>query len=400
MTQRDVPLVAFNAHLLAGNASYRSAGISNYIDYLLRHLVAEDDAMQYMVFLGSGQLPAERAKAEGAKAQPGAKSGWKPGGECSLRVHRSQLQTERAPLRILWEQTALPWQLRRLNVNLLHAPAFVGPLLAPCPQVITVHDLSFLRYPQFFQRSKRLYLRTMTGIACRRSAAVIAVSHFTAQEVATLLKVPPARIHVIHHGVDPKFRPLPSSEIARFREREGLPERFILHLGTLEPRKNIITLVRAFARLKEPDVHLVLAGGKGWLYEQIFDEVTHLGLQERVHFPGYIPANTQTLWYNTAYVFAYISNYEGFGLPVLESLACGTPTLTSETTALPEAAGDGALTVSPEDIEAVTVSLQRLLHDSELREALRNRGLAHAARFSWKETAQQTSALYRHVLNI
>ncbi|MEA3398013.1 MAG: glycosyltransferase family 1 protein [Chloroflexota bacterium] len=177
-----------------------------------------------------------------------------------------------------------------------------------------------------------------------------------------------------------------------------MPERFILHLGTLEPRKNVATLVRAFAQLHAPDVHLVLAGGKGWLYAEIFAEVARLGLQGRVHFPGYVPAETQALWYNAAEVFAYLSHYEGFGLPVLEALACGTPTLTGNATALPEAAGDGALTVATDDVPAVVEGLHRLLTDTALRERLRQQGLAHAAHFTWDKTARQTVGLYRHIL--
>ena len=179
----------------------------------------------------------------------------------------------------------------------------------------------------------------MTGISCRKAAAVIAVSDFTARETATLLGVSPSRIHTVYHGVTPSFCPLPQEDIVRFREDMGLPERFILHVGTLEPRKNLLRLVRAFARLHLPDVHLILAGGHGWLYDELFAEVERLDLVQRVHFPGYVDAAMLTLWYNAAEVFAYVSNYEGFGLPVLEALACGVPTLTANSSSLPEAAG-------------------------------------------------------------
>jgi glycosyltransferase involved in cell wall biosynthesis len=370
------PLVVFNAQLLAGDASYRSAGISVYIAKLLGHFPADLEDWRYLVFLGAGA----------------------PLGDIRLPVQRTRVPAQYPQVRILWEQFALPLHLRRLGADLLHAPAFVGPLCSPCPQVITVHDLSFLRYPALFKRSNRLYLKVMTGLACRRAAAVIAVSHFTAGEVVRLLDVLPERVHVIHHGVDPGFHPLPAEDVVYFRERMGLPERFVLHVGTLEPRKNLTTLVRAFARLNVPDLHLVLAGGRGWLYEEIFAEVERLDLHDRVHFPGYVPAETLSLWYNAAYIFAYISSYEGFGLPVLEALASGTPTLTSETTSLPEAAGDGALLVSPDNVIAVADGLQRLLYDEPLRQGLRERGLRHAARFKWEYTVKRTIALYRRVM--
>jgi len=379
MNSGNHPLVAFNAHLLTGEASYRSAGISVYVTSLLRHLASVESDLRYALLLGDKQVSAHAF---------------------GLPTVFSRLSTRRPPVRILWEQSVLPLLLRRLGADLLHAPAFVGPLLSPCPRVITIHDLSFLRYPEFFRRGNRLYLRAMTGIACRRAAAVIAVSNFTAAETVNLLNVPAERVHTIYHGIDPRFHPLPDDEVARFRREMALPEQFVLYMGTLEPRKNIVALVRAFARLRDPDLHLVLAGGKGWLYEEIFAEVERLSLDARVHFPGYVSAETQTLWYNAAHAFAYISNYEGFGFPVLEALACGTPTLTASTTSLPEAGGDGALTVPPDDETAIAEGLHRLLTDSVLRENLRRRGLAHAAQFSWAETARQTAALYRQVLGV
>jgi glycosyltransferase involved in cell wall biosynthesis len=363
--------------LLSGDASYRSAGISSYIANLLGHLPDVDAGMRYALLVGDGRIPEEAA---------------------ALPTYRSRLATGNPAARILWEQAVLPWQLRRLGADVLHAPAFVGPLLAPCPQVITVHDLSFLRYPQFFRRGNRFYLSAMTGITCRRAAAIIAVSHFTAQETATLLRVPAERIHTIYHGVDPLFQPLPPEAVCRFRQAHGLPERFILHVGTLEPRKNLRRLIQAFAQLRDPDVHLLLVGGRGWLYEELFAEVTRLELKDRVHFPGYVAPEQLPFWYNAAAVFAYVSQYEGFGLPVLESLACGAPTLTANATALPEAAGEGALRVSPDDVGEIAEGLHRLLADDALRAQLRVCGLAHAAAFTWGKTARETAALYRDVL--
>lgn len=378
------PLIAFNAHLLSAGDSYRSAGIAVYVAHLLRGLAAAESDLRYLALLGDKRLSPV---------------------DFDLPVRFSRVSTAHPLTRILWEQCVLPGLLRLLDADLLHAPAFVGPLWSLCPQVITVHDLSFLRYPEFFRRGNRLYLGTLTGLACRRAAAVIAVSQFTAREVQQLLRVPAARVHTIYHGLDPRFRPLPPAEVAVFRRAMQLPDRFVLYLGTLEPRKNLAQLVRAFARLRDPDMHLVLAGGRGWLYADIFAEVERLGLEGRVHFPGFVPAETQALWYNAAEVFAYVSHYEGFGFPVAEALACGVPTLAAATTSLPEAGGDGVLLVEPgagataaEAEAAVAEGLHRLLTDAPLRAELRQRGLAHAARFSWAETARQTEALYRRVL--
>lgn len=377
MSDTHSPLVAFNAHLLAGDASYRSAGISSYIANLLRHLPRADAGLRYALLVGDGRIPAEAA---------------------GLPTHRSRWAARHPALRILWEQTALPGQVRRLRADVLHAPAFVGPLLAPCPQVITVHDLSFLRHPEFFRRGNRLYLSLMTGLACRRAAAVIAVSRFTARETAALLRVPPERIHVIYHGVDPQFCPLSLAEVARFRQEQGLPDRFILHVGTLEPRKNLQRLIQAFAQLPDTDVHLFLVGGRGWLYADLFAEVERLGVADRVHFPGYAAPEVLPFWYNAAAVFAYVSQYEGFGLPVLEAQASGAAILTANQTSLPEAAGSGALLVAPNDVAEIADGLHRLLADDNLRAQLRARGLAHATAFTWEQTARDTAALYRKVV--
>jgi glycosyltransferase involved in cell wall biosynthesis len=314
-------------------------------------------------------------------------------------VLRTDFSTNRPERRILWEQTVLPRLLSRLQADLLHAPAFVAPIASRCAQVITVHDLSFLRYPKYFRTGNRIYLALMTGIACRRAAGVIAVSDFTGQEVTKLLKVSPERVHTVYHGVAPRFRPLPEEDVARFRRIHGLPERFILYMGTLEPRKNLIRLIQAFDKLRDPSLHLVLAGAKGWLFEEIFGEVERLDLTDRVHFPGFVPDEDQAFWYNAARVFAYVSVYEGFGMPVVEALACGAPTVTASTTSLPEAGGSGVLLTPPDDVGAMADALHRVLSDAVLRGRLRELGFAQAARFSWDATARETAEVYRRALS-
>jgi glycosyltransferase involved in cell wall biosynthesis len=274
----------------------------------------------------------------------------------------------------------------------------VGPLFAHCPVVVTIHDLSFIRFPTLFRAANRLYLSVLTRLSARRAQRLIAVSIQTAKETTRLLGVPPERIDVVYHGVDPVFHPLPADEIAAFRQRRGLPERYVLFVGTLEPRKNLVRLVEAFARIRENQVKLVLAGGKGWLYDELFETVETLDLQEDVIFPGYVTTEELPLLYNAATIFCYPSVYEGFGFPVLEAQACGTPVLTSNISSLPEAAGDGALLVDPYDVDALAAGLHRLLHDESLRHQLQESGLAHAGRFSWMDTARETARVYRRAL--
>lgn len=367
--------VAINAHLLSGDPSYRSAGVHQYISHLLTHL--PQAGCRVTAFLGPRS------------------TGVRPGPD----LVRARWPTHRPAARILWEQLAQGRALRAVGADLVHGPAFVGPLMTPCPVVITVHDLSFLRYPHLFRPANRLYLSWFTRLSLRRARRVIAVSQHTAEEMVRRLGIGRENIRVVYHGVDTVFHPLPPSEVADFRARRGLPDRFVLFVGTLEPRKNLVRLIEAFARSgTDAGTALVLAGARGWYDKEIFTTVERTGLQERVLFPGYIPNEELPLWYNAARVFAYPSLYEGFGMPVLEAQACGTPVLTSSTSALPEAAGDGALLVDPTDGEAIADGLHRLLTEEALRETLRQRGLAHAARFSWPRTAADTVAVYQEAV--
>ena len=376
VTAGDDSHVAIDAHLLSGQAGYRSAGVHQYIYHLLRHLGQTDDGMRYTVLLGEGVLPPD----------------------VTLTLLRSRCPTGRAAVRVAWEQFVQPWILRQIGADLVHGPVFVGPLLAHCPVVITIHDLSFIRFPALFRPANRFYLAAMTRLSARRARRLIAVSAQAAEEVTRLLGVPSERVDVVYHGVEPAFRPLPAGEIAAFRQRRGLPERYVLFIGTLEPRKNLVRLVEAFARIRDGRLRLVLVGGKGWLYDDLFARVEALGLDEDVIFPGYVTSDELPFWYNAATVFSYPSVYEGFGLPVLEAQACGTPVLTSNVSSLPEAAGDGALMVDPYSVDALAAGLDRLVTDQPLRQKLRELGLAHARKFSWPRMAQETVRVYRRAL--
>jgi len=368
--------IAINAHLLSGRAWYRSAGVHQYVYHLLHHLGQADGGLRYTVLLGEGVLPPD----------------------VTLTSLRSRWPTSRAAVRVLWEQLVQPWALHRIGAHLVHGPAFVGPLLTPCPVVITIHDLSFIRFPTLFRPANRLYLTMLTRLSARRARRLIAVSAHTAAETTRLLGISPERIDVVYHGVDPAFRPLPAGEVAAFRQRRELPERFVLFVGTLEPRKNLVRLVEAFARIRNGRVGLVLAGGKGWLYDELFARVEALGLSKEVIFPGYVMNDELPLWYNAATIMAYPSLYEGFGMPVLEAQACGTPVLASNVSSLPEAAGDAASMADPYDVEALAAELNRLLTDKLLRHELRKRGLAHASQFTWPLMALETAGVYRRAL--
>jgi glycosyltransferase involved in cell wall biosynthesis len=372
--------VGLNAHLLTARTGYRSAGINGYIYNLIGALPGADPSFRYTVFTGSqGQPPScER-----------------------LAVRRTAWSTEHPLRRILWEQVVQPAALWRMRPDLAHALAFVTPVLTPIPAVVTVYDLSFVHYPALLPATRRLYLRTLTRRSCQRARRVIAISHSTARDLTATFGISPDSIDVAVPGVGSQFTLLPDADVSAFRARQDLPDRFLLFLGTLEPRKNLPVLLRAYAQLPARDraaVHLVLAGGKGWMSDDIFGTIDALALGDTVHLPGYVPADELPLWYNAAEAFVYPSVFEGFGLPVVEALACGTPVLVSEVSSLPEAAGETGYRLPPGDVAAWTDALARVIHDPVWREEAGARGRAHAARFTWAQTAAQTVASYRRAL--
>ncbi len=369
--------VGVNAHLLSLAENYRSAGISWYIQNLLNHLPEADADVAYTVFLGEPRY----------------------GGVPGLRLRVSDLPTHQPLVRILWEQLFLPGLVRRAAVDLVHGLHLVGPMASTCPFVVTVHDLSFLFFPQNFPSLKRLYLRTLTRWSVRRARRIIAISENTKRDVVQQYGLSPEKVDLVYYGLDPIFQPLPKEALAGFRARQGLPEQFILFVGTLEPRKNVSRLVEAYARLSEPRPPLILVGGKGWLYDEVFARVEALGLSGCVHFAGYVPGKELPWWYNAATLFVYPSLYEGFGLPPLEAMACGTPVVSSDVSSLPEVVGQAGLLVDPTDVEDLAGAMGQALADSGLRDEMGAAGLAQARRFSWREAARQTVTTYRRALS-
>jgi len=368
--------IGLNAHLLSQGDSYRSAGINGYIWQLLHHLPAASSDLRYTAYLREAFSPPD-----------------------GIVLQRSKWDTRHPWRRILWEQARLPLLAR--SHALVHGLAYAVPLAAPCPTVVTIHDLSFMRFPDAFRPANRIYLSWMTRKAARRSARIVAVSESTRRDVIRFCDVPADRVVAIPNGVTAEFCPADSSEVRAFRERKGLPERFMLFLGTLEPRKNLVRLLEAYdiwRRRKRSDVKLVVAGAKGWFYDQIFSRCVELGLQDHVLFPGFIPPADLPWWYRAAELFVYPSLFEGFGLPVLEAMACGTPTITSDVSSLPEVAGDAALLVDPTDTQALAAAFERVLDDPIVARDLGQAGIVQAGLFSWARTALATVAVYRAVL--
>ncbi len=379
------PRIGINAQLLAGQGNYRRAGVSRYIENLLSHLTHEDSEVDYTVFLGN------RSTLESGPDSNLAK--------CCKSL-RSRLPTHNPWVRVFWEQCLLSPQLRALGIQLLHSPVNIQPLVLPCRGVVTMMDLSFMVFPESFQAFQRGYQRLFTRLSARKATHLIAISRSTARDLTRFFGVDPARVSVTLPGVDARYQPLEEASVSAFRRRHSLPDRFLLYVGTLEPRKNLATLIRAFAAFRQghAGLKLVLAGGKGWLYQPTLALVEELGLQNDVVFPGYIPENALPLWYNAAEVFVYPSLYEGFGLPPLEAMACGTAVIASNASSLPEVVGDAGLLVTPEDVDEWYAALCQLTRDSDLRALLAKKGLARSKEFTWTRMAQQTAQVYQNVL--
>lgn len=372
--------VAINAQLVSFSDSYRNAGVSRYTYRLVEGLAQRESDQHYTAFVTARDRAAIAAF-----------------GNERLRLVAARWPTAQPAQRVLWEQVALPELLRRLRVDVFHSPVNVLPMRLPCASVVTVHDLAFLHYPQFFRRVRRIYQRTFTTRSARAATLVIAASESTKADVVRL-GVDPERVRVIYPAIEPHFRPIEDrARLAAFRQAHNLPERFVLFLGTLEPRKNVVGLLEAYAKVRAGDPEtppLVLAGAKGWYYDEVFERVRALGLEQVVTFAGYVRDEEQPLWYAAAELFVYPSFFEGFGLPVAEAMACGTPVITSNVSSLPEVAGDAALQVDPGSADALAHAMQSALRDGETRHRLAAAGPRRAQRFSIERMVEGCSEVY------
>ena len=306
------------------------------------------------------------------------------------------------PFPRLWTHLRLSAEMLHRPPDVLFVPAHVLPLIHPRRSVATVHDVGYLFYPEAHPPADRRYLDWSTGWNARRSAAVLADSAATKADLVRAYGVDAAKVHVVYLGRDEALAPVRDpAELARVRARYGIGERYLLYVGTLQPRKNLARLVDAFTRLAgDPaltGVQLVLAGKPGWLADDLAPRVARLGLAGRVLFPGYIADADLPALLSGALAFAFPSLYEGFGIPVLEAQSCGVPVMTSNNSSLPEVAGDAALLVDPHDVDAIAEAMRRLVTDDALRAELVRRGFENVKRFSWEKCARETLAVLEGV---
>jgi glycosyltransferase involved in cell wall biosynthesis len=300
-------------------------------------------------------------------------------------------------LRRLWTHARLGPALAADRPDLLFVPSHVVPLIHP-PSVVTIHDLGYHAFPEAHTARRRLELQLTTRWSLRAARRVIAISQATRDDLVRHYNADPARIAVVHHGLAAGFRPVEDgAQVAAAAARHGLRGPYFLYVGTLQPRKNLARLIEAYAAatagMAEPRPLLAIAGRRGWLSAAIERRAAELGVAERVRFLGYLPEADLPALLSGALAFLFPSLYEGFGMPVLEAMACGAPVLTSSSSSLPEVAGDAALLVDPRDTGAIAAAIGRLATDAGLRAALRERGLARAAQFSWERCARETLAV-------
>ncbi len=369
----------------------RKTGIGVYTDRLLSGLSEYDDlALKCYLHLPSRQADQGRKVLDDiARTHPTV--------ELVTRTFpRPKIQ------RLIWSYSDLmPIEAILGPVDLFHGTSFIMPPCRSAKGVLTIYDLTFMLFPAYHDRGMQAVTRHIRRYA-GRSDCIIAISEHTKRDVMEHLRIPEERIRVTMLAADERYRVIDdAAATSAVLTKFGVDREYILYTGTLEPRKNIPALIRAYAALKEEMAiphRLVLAGGKGWLYDGIMESVRTLGLEKDVIFTGYVPDGEMPYLYNGAAVFAYPSFYEGFGLPPLEAMACGCPVVVSSSSSLPEVVGDAGLTVDPHRPEELAEAIGKVLTDGSLRSALREKGLRRAAAFSWKRCVAETLTIYQELL--
>ncbi len=373
MSNSRTQLIGFDATPLQ---IARHSGVGNYTAQLLMALIDRADARQY-VLLANRTLNGETPP--GTLGQVG----------------------RRFPNRSAWMQWTLPRDLEAVRPDVCHFTNSLAPLHAPCPIVITLHDMSLFVHTRLHPLKSQLFVRPIIPAVARRAAAIITVSQHAKQEIVTGLHIPPEKVHVIYEAAARQYRVIDdAAELDRVRSRYALTRPFVLYVGTIEPRKNLTRLVTAFAQAHRhcPDLELVLVGQLGWKYTSLLKVIEDLNLGHAVRRLGYVPNDDLPALYNLARLLAFPSLYEGFGLPVIEAMACGTPVLTSNGSSLAEISASASCLINPLDVNDIAHGLICLVTDDALHANLRAAGLARAAQFSWQRAAAETVRVYDAVM--
>jgi glycosyltransferase involved in cell wall biosynthesis len=356
------------------------AGIGRYASSFLKALGEIDSENDYFLYYGAS-LKQSRANLPHFD---------------NPNFHNKLIKFSGKAFRLLTEKLhMLPVGAFLKDYDIFHGLNYYAPHLS-FPSIVNIYDLSYVLFSDCFTKERLRDIRYKVGCSIKRTEKIITGSESTKSDIIRFLNVAGEKIEVTRFGLEEKFHPVDNEELIPIREKYHLPERFILFVGTIEPRKNILNLVHAFHRLGR-DAGLVIAGRKGWLFKEIFKEVRWLNLGERIIFLDYVPETDLPLLYNAASVFVYPSLYEGFGFPPLEAMACGVPVITSDKSSLPEIVGDAGILINPEDTGEIREAIISVLDDGSLRRKMVRKGLKRAKQFSWKKCAEETLKLYREV---
>jgi len=372
--------VAIDARVVSSGRS----GIGEYTYQLLRHFPVIDNDLDYVLFLKRFSVEEKRIKELSS----------------SFNIEKVSSCGGGKFFNFIKTHGELPVRLLFLKPELFHSPGPIAPLIKTCRTVLTIHDLSFLKLHGIFDKFQNCYYKNFVPYIAKKADRIITVSNNAAMDISELLHIPEEKIRVIYNGVDERFSPERSPEREHnLKKRSGLSE-YILFLGVLEPRKNVTRLIRAYSRLSPELSHykLVIAGGHGWLYDEIYSLVKERSLQNRVIFTGRISDEDLPDLYRGASLFVYPSLMEGFGIPPLEAMACGIPVIASNTSSFPEVLSDAAVLINPLNEEEITSAMTDILTDKNLCNTLIDKGLKRASLFSWKESARRTLELYRELL--
>jgi len=373
--------VAIDVRTVLSNRS----GVGNYVLHLIQNLrIVDPESIYYFLSLKKN-LPLL--------------------GSISPRQHPllTVFSHESHPLGDFWEHFILPLRLKKKAIDIYHGPASLIPFRKNDYRiVVTIHDLVAFLFPETIPLKYGAYMRFLLRLAVKRADKIISVSNHTREDLINILKVPKEKIVVIHEAPSPIFQPYDEVKVKTFlKERYGIQKKYIYHLGNIEPRKNLIILLEAFTRVCREmgsDYQLVVSGQKGWLIRSLTHFLKDYPNRDQVFFTGYVPAEELPFFMNGAEIFVFPSLYEGFGLPVLEAMSCGTPVISSNRSSIPEIVGSAGLLIDPTNTQELADRIIFLLKNEEERKSLGQRGLEQSAEFAWEDVARKTLNVYKRVL--
>jgi glycosyltransferase involved in cell wall biosynthesis len=370
--------IGIDAHAIGA----RQGGNETYIRGLIKSLAEIDGDNLYTIYLANAAAAAR----------------WREG--FTNRYKNFSVRLLPPPTPLVRVPVYLTYELFRRPVDVLHVQ-YTAPPFCRVPVVVTIHDLAFERMPETFTRRGSFQLKLTVRRTAKKAARIATVSEYSRQDLLNIYNLPPEKVAVTYNGVESGFTPRPSTpnEAEEVRRRFGVSRDFLLAVGSLQPRKNLVRLIQAYARLrserKDFSPQLVIVGRKLWLANEIFDEVKRQRWADDVILTGYVADEDLPALYRAARAFVYPSLFEGFGLPPLEAMACGTPVVTSDVSSLPEITGDAALLIDPNDERALANSLIEIVNNDRLREELREKGIHQAKKFTWRDAAEKTLRLYQ-----